>query len=166
MEAGQIAGFVASLIVMLAGIAGCVLPGLPGAPLVLLAAMIHKLVFGPTGAAWWVLVLMTVLMALSLALDYLATLYGAKKLGATWRGAVGAMLGVIAGMFFLPLGLLIGPFVGAFLLELTGPHNLKGASKAGLGATLGVVIGMAGKVAAAVTMTLLWTGNVLYRSLQ
>jgi len=162
----EIVGFILALLVMGVGVVGCVLPGLPGTPLVLAAVVIHKLLFGPAGAAWWVLVMLTGLTGLSLVVDYLASVYGAKRLGATWRGAVGAIAGGLAGLFFLPFGVLIGPFLGAFLLELAGRRHWKEASKAGVGATLGLLVGAAGKVAASIAMILLFAVNVIYRSLQ
>ena len=165
MTAVEIVGLLAALLLMAIGVVGCVLPALPGTPLVLAAALIHKLIFGPAGAAWWVLALLALLTALSLGLDYVASVYGAKRLGATWRGAVGAIAGGLAGLFFLPFGVLVGPFLGAFLLELAGQRPWREASKAGLGATLGLLVGAAGKVAASIAMALLFAVNVIYRSL-
>lgn len=165
MNVADLAGLVLALLVMGVGVVGCVVPGLPGAPLVLGTAILHKLIFGESGAAWWILVLMALVTALSLVADYLATVYGAKRLGATWRGALGAVLGGVAGLFFLPFGILVGPFVGAFLLELAGRRHWKEASKAGLGATLGLLLGAAAKVAASIAMILIFAVNVLYRTL-
>jgi hypothetical protein len=166
VNVAEIAGLILALLVMGVGVVGCVLPGLPGTPLVLAAALVHKLVFGSSGAAWWVLVILTMLAGLALVVDYLASVYGAKRLGATWRGAVGAILGGLGGLFFLPIGVLVGPFLGATLLELAGRRHWKDASKAGLGATLGLLAGAAGKVAASIAMMLLFAVNVLYRAMQ
>jgi uncharacterized protein YqgC (DUF456 family) len=161
----EIAGLVLALLVMLVGVIGCVVPGLPGTPLVLGAALVHKLVFGPNGAAWWLLVVLALFTGLALVADYVASVYGAKRLGATWRGALGAILGGVAGLFFLPIGILVGPFLGAFLLELAGRRHWKDASKAGAGATLGLLVGAAAKVAASIAMILVFAVNVLYRAL-
>ena len=166
MSFEQIAGLVLALLVMLLGVGGCVVPGVPGTPLVLAAAILHKLWFGVNGPAWWVLGLLGLLAALSLVLDYLATIYGAKRLGATWRGAVGAIVGGLVGLFFAIPGILIGPFVGAFLFELAGRRHWKDATKAGVGATLGLLAGAVGKLACAVAMVGLFVANVIYRSLQ
>ena len=86
MTTEQIIGLILTLLVMFAGLAGSILPGLPGTPLEMLAAIGHKLYFGPTGAAWWVLVTLGGLTAISVLVDYAASIYGAKRLGATWRG--------------------------------------------------------------------------------
>lgn len=165
MSIAEIAGLVLALLVMGVGVVGCVVPGIPGTPLVLGAAIVHKLVFGAHGAAWWVLVLLVIITALAEAVERLASLYGARRLGATWRGVVGALVGGLAGLFFLPIGILVGPFLGAFLLELAGRRHWKDASKAGAGATLGLLCGAATKVAASMVMALMFLVNVAYRSL-
>jgi uncharacterized protein YqgC (DUF456 family) len=161
----QIIGLILALLVMCVGVAGSILPGLPSTPLVLLAAIGHKLYFGPTGAAWWVLVVLAVFTALSLVMDYVATVYGAKKLGATWRGAVGAIVGGLIGLFFNLPGILLGPFIGAFVFEWAGGREWREASKAGVGATLGLLAGALGKLACCVAMMVLFTVNVIIRSL-
>jgi len=150
---------------MSVGVAGSILPGLPSTPVVLVAAIAHKLYFGPTGAAWWVLVILSVFTALSLVVDYVASVYGAKRLGATWRGAVGAIVGGLIGLFFSLPGVLLGPFVGAFLFEWAGGREWKAASRAGVGATVGLLAGALGKLACCVAMMLLFTMNVVIRSL-
>jgi len=164
MTTEQIIGLILALIVMCVGLAGSILPGVPSTPLVLLGAIGHKLYFGPAGAAWWVLATLAVMTAVSLVMDYLASVYGAKKLGATWRGAVGAIVGGLIGLFFNLPGILLGPFVGAVLFELAGGREWKAASKAGVGATLGLLAGAIGKLACCVAMMALFTVNVIYRS--
>ena len=165
MTTEQIIGLILALLVMCVGLAGSILPGLPSTPLVLIGAIGHKLYFGPTGAAWWVLVVLAVMTVVSLVMDYLASVYGAKKLGATWRGAVGAIVGGLIGLFFNLPGILLGPFVGAFLFEMAGGREWKAASRAGVGATLGLLAGAIGKLACCVAMMALFTVNVIYRSL-
>lgn len=165
MTTEQIVGLILALIVMCVGLAGSILPGLPSTPLVLIGAVGHKLYFGPAGAAWWVLAVLTAMTVLSMVMDYLASVYGAKKLGATWRGAVGAIVGGLIGLFFSLPGILLGPFVGAFLFEMAGGREWKAASRAGVGATLGLLAGALGKLAGCVAMMGLFTVNVIYRSL-
>jgi uncharacterized protein len=163
MSFAEIIGLILALLLMLVGIAGSIVPGVPSTPLVLAAAVIHKLYFGPTGAAGWVIAILVFITVLSLAMDYLASYYGAKKLGASWRGSAGAMIGALIGIFFVPLGLLLGPFLGAMLFEMADGRNWREASKAGLGATLGFLAGAVGKVFCCVAMMLVFTANVIYR---
>jgi uncharacterized protein YqgC (DUF456 family) len=103
-------------------------------------------------------------LTVSLVMDYVASVYGAKRLGATWRGAVGAIVGALIGMFFNLPGILLGPFVGAVVFEMAGGREIKGASKAGIGATLGLLAGAVGKLACCVAMITLFSFNVIYRS--
>ena len=71
------------------------LPGLPGTPLIFLAAFGHKLWLGDRSVSWWIVVLMGGITLATLVVDYLATAYGAQRMGATWRGVVGAVVGAM-----------------------------------------------------------------------
>ena len=101
--------------------------------------------------------MLTAFGLLALGLDYLATLLGAKKLGATWRGMVGAVLGVVVGLFvFPPFGLIVGPFVGAMGFEWAFGRKAPDAAKAGLGAVIGMALGVVGKLVCSVVMVALF----------
>lgn len=165
MTTEQIIGLSVALVLMCLGLAGSILPGLPSTPLVLIAAIGHKLYFRETGAGWLVLGILAGFTALSLVMDYLASVYGAKRLGATWRGATGAIVGGLIGLFFSLPGVLIGPFLGALVFEMAGGRNLKESSRAGIGATLGLLAGALGKLACCLAMMGAFTVNVIYRSL-
>ena len=164
MTVEQIIGLIVALLVMAVGVAGSILPGLPSTPLVLAAAIGHKLYFGPTGVGWVVMTILAVLTTLSLVMDYLASIYGAKRLGATWRGAVGAVVGGLIGLFFSFPGILIGPFLGALVFEMAGGRNLHESSRAGLGALLGLLAGTLGKLACCLAMSGLFVMDVVWRS--
>lgn len=165
MSVTEISGFVAALLVMLLGLIGAVVPAVPGTPLIFIAALGHKLWLGDRSVSWWIIALLGLVTAVTLLVDYLATAYGAKKLGATWRGAVGAVLGAMLGLLWLPFGLIIGPFLGATLLEMATGKEWRQAGKAGIGATLGFLAGTIGKVAACLGMISLWTLMVLWQGL-
>ena len=164
MTAEQIIGLSLALLVMLIGFIGSLLPGIPGTPLILVAAIGHRLYFGEHSVNWVVLSVLTVLALLSVALDYLASVYGAKRFGATWRGAAGALIGGIVGLFFSLPGIILGPFLGALLFEMIGGYEFKKASRAGLGAMLGLFAGVLGKCAVSVMMIGLFTVMVIWRS--
>jgi uncharacterized protein len=164
MTTWEIIGLSLALLVMLAGLAGSLVPGIPGTPVVLAAAVVHRLCFGQHSASNFVLIILAALTAAALAFDFLAGMFGANKFGATWRGALGALIGGLVGLFFGLPGIVLGPFVGATLLELLGDRELKNALKAGLGATLGLFAGIVGKFSIAVVMILLFTTNVILRS--
>jgi len=134
------------------GLAGMLLPIIPGAPI---------LFAGLAMAAWaddfayvglWTLVLLGILAGLTYVVDLLAGAFGVKRFGASPRAMVGAAVGTLLGLFFGLLGVLIGPFVGASIGELTTSRNLETAGRAGIGATLGLAIGAAAKLALAFTM--------------
>ncbi|HVU28713.1 MAG TPA: DUF456 domain-containing protein [Verrucomicrobiae bacterium] len=161
MTTEQIIGLSLALLVMVAGLIGSVLPGLPGTPLILVAAIGHRLYFGAASVSNLVLIILTVLTVASLVFDFLASVLGAKKFGSTWRGAVGAVIGGIVGIFFAPVGIFLGPFLGAMLFELLGDREFAAAAKAGLGATLGLILGVVGKFVIGVAMMVLFATNVI-----
>jgi uncharacterized protein YqgC (DUF456 family) len=165
VTAEQILGLVLALLVMGVGCLGSVLPGIPSTPLVLIVAVGHKLYFRESGAGWIALTLLILVTAVSLVMDYLASIYGAKRFGATRKGMAGAIVGGIVGLFFNLPGILLGPFIGAALFELFGGREFKPAMKAGLGATLGLLAGAAGKLVCCVAMMLLFGVSVIWNSL-
>ena len=160
----QIIGLSVALVIMLIGLVGNVIPALPGTPLVLVGAVAHRIYFGVTSASNTVMVVLVMLSLVALLLDFLATMLGAKKFGATWRGAIGAVIGGVVGLFFSLPGIILGPFVGATLFELLGRKELKPAAKAGLGAVVGLLLGVVGKCSISVMMIALFATNVIYRS--
>ena len=139
--------WVLAAVLVAIGIAGTVLPVLPGAVFVLaglgIAAWSEDFVFVGTGS----LAVIALLAALTYAVGFGATALGVKKLGASRRALVGAMLGGLVGLFFGPPGILLGPFIGAVIGEYTAHGNLERAGKAGFGAWLGMVIGAVAKLA-------------------
>jgi len=164
MTAVEILGLTLTLLVMLVGFIGSIVPFLPGPPLVLIAALGHRLWFGEHSVSGLVLLYLAALTAIALLLDHFASVYGAKRFGATWRGLLGAFVGGVVGIFFNIPGIIIGPFLGAMLFELMGGYKIDKASRAGLGATLGVFAGIIGKCVLSIVMIGIFTMNVIYRS--
>lgn len=141
-----------------------IIPGFPGPPIVLVAATGHRLWFGQHGVSGLMLLCLGILTLASIILDYFATLYGAKKFGATWRGVLGAFVGGLVGIFFSLPGIILGPFLGALVFELLGGYKIDNASRAGLGATLGLLAGVIGKCVICAVMIGLFTVDVIWRS--
>lgn len=164
MTTEQIVGLSLALLVMLVGVIGCLLPVLPGTPIILAAAVGHRIYFGEHGPGWAVLAVLLVLTLLSLLFDQAASMIGAKKLGATWKGVTGAVVGGVLGLFFSIPGILLGPFIGATLFELLGDREFRDAVRAGTGATIGLLVGTVGKTALGLAMMLLFAVNVIQRS--
>jgi uncharacterized protein YqgC (DUF456 family) len=139
-------------VLVLAGLLGLLLPVLPGAPLVfaglLVAAWAEDFAYVGTRT----LTLLAVLALLTYAVDFAATALGAKRFGASKRAVLGAAVGALVGLFFGLPGILLGPFIGAVIGELTAQRGLGDAGRAGVGATIGLVLGVAGKLAIAFSM--------------
>ena len=140
------------VVLVVVGIAGLVLPAMPGPPLLfgglLLAAWIEEFNF----VGWVTLTVLGVLAALTYVVDFVASALGVSRFGASTRAVWGAVLGALVGLAFGPIGILLGPFVGALLGELSLQRTLSQAGRAGLGATIGLVVGTALKMAIAFAM--------------
>jgi len=162
MSIEQIVGLIITLVIMFIGVAGSILPTVPSTPLILLAAVGHKLYFGETGASTTILIILTILTALSLILDYLVSAYGAKKMGASKGGVVGSIMGGLVGIFFGIPGIILGPFVGAMLFEILGGRTIKKSGRAGVGATIGLFASAIAKLACCVAMIGLFVFDVVY----
>lgn len=160
----QITGFVIAWVLMLIGLVGSILPVLPSTPIVFIAAVLHRLYFGENSVDNWVLVVMGLITAFSLLVDHLASMYGAKRLGASRHGIIGAVVGGVIGLFFNIPGILLGPFIGAFAFEILAGRDWKDSGRAGAGATLGLLGGVVGKIACCIAMMGMFTINVIYRS--
>ena len=161
----QIIGISLTLLIMLVGLIGSVVPVLPGTPVVLIAAIGHRLYFGEASISNFFIVVLVLLTGVSLVLDFIASTLGAKKFGATWRGMWGAVIGGIVGLFFSLPGIILGPFLGAMILEMTGGKEFKIAAKAGAGAVVGLLLGVVGKFSICVMMIALFATNTIYRTL-
>jgi hypothetical protein len=142
-----------AIVLMAVGLIGTVLPAVPGAVVILAAAVIHQSMLGSEKSlGWWNIALLGLLTLLSSALEFAAGYFGAKRFGATKWGAFGALLGAIVGLFFPFPGLIIGPVVGAIAGELVAGKRLVSAGRAGWGTLLGNLAGMIGKLAIGLVM--------------
>ena len=148
----QILLWTAVVALVLVGIAGLILPAMPGPPLLfgglLLAAWIEDFAY----VGWITLTALAALAVLTYVVDFLAGMLGASRFGASPRAMWGALLGALVGIVFGPIGILLGPFVGALLGELSMQRSLGEAGRAGFGATVGLVVGAAVKLALAFAM--------------
>lgn len=139
-------------LLVIAGLAGMLVPALPGAPLLfaglLTAAWAEDFVHVGTGT----LVALGIMAILSYVLEFVASALGTQRFGASARAATGAALGTFAGIFFGLPGLLLGPFLGAVAGELSARSDVRAATKAGIGAFIGFVLATAGKLALGFSM--------------
>lgn len=129
------------VIFMISGILGCVLPIIPGPPLsyvgLLLLHFTGRYQFSTRFLIIWAIITIVVY-----ALDYIIPAWGTKKFGGSKRGVWGSIIGLIIGMFFFPpFGIIIGPFAGAVIGELTVGKDSGAALKSGFGSFLGFLAG-------------------------
>lgn len=145
---GEAAGllWIIAVILVIVGLAGTVLPALPGAPLVFLGLLLAAWADGFQKVGWFPLTILGILTAGTFAVDFLATSLGAKRVGASYLAIGGAVVGTIVGLFLGIPGLLLGPFVGAVAGEYIARRDLRQAGKVGLGTWLGLVLGTAAKL--------------------
>lgn len=142
-----------AILLMAVGLIGTLLPVVPGALLILAAAVIHQIMLGTEKSlGWWNVGALALLALLSYALEFGAGYFGAKRFGATKWGAFGATIGAIGGLFFPFPGLIVGPIVGAIAGELVAGKRLVSAGRAGWGTLLGNLAGMLGKLTIALVM--------------
>jgi len=139
--------WILAVLLIVLGLAGLVLPALPGAPLLFIGLLLAAWTEDFTYVGGWTLAALGTMALLTYLVDLAATAFGAKRFGASQRAMVGAALGGLAGLFFGLPGVLLGPFVGAVIGELTTRRDLAAAGRAGIGASLGLALGAAAKLA-------------------
>jgi uncharacterized protein len=137
----DIALYVLAALLIVGGMAGAVLPTLPGIPMIfggiwLVAAVDHYRHLG----MWWLLII-GALGSVGVIVDFIASALGARRVGASRLALWGASLGTLIGMFFGVPGLLFGPFVGALLGELASGNSVLRSAHVGVGTWLGLLFG-------------------------
>lgn len=155
MELLVLLGWVLAILVVVVGLAGTVMPGLPGPPLIFA---------GLFGIAWLDrfqhvrlpgLIVLALLAIFSVVVDFLMTAEGARRFGAGRWAMIGAAVGLVVGLFFGLPGMVLGPFLGAVLGHLAGKGTVGSSVRVGVGASLGIAAGMISKVVIAAIM-LVW----------
>lgn len=131
---------VSGIILVLFGIAGSILPAVPGPPLAFAGLLLQQLRDEKPFTSGF-LFLWLGIVVVSLILDYLIPIWGTKKFGGTKYGVWGCTLGFIAAFWMGPVGVIIGPLAGAFIGELLAKQESKNALKAALGSFVGFLAG-------------------------
>jgi uncharacterized protein len=139
------------VILMLAGLAGCVLPFLPGPPLCYAALLIQQFQETPPYSTNF-LVIWAIVTVVVTGLDYVIPIYGTRKFGGTKYGMWGCAIGLVVGIWLGPLGIILGPFVGAFIAELIANSNSEQALRAAWGSFVGFLLGTLLKLIACFVM--------------
>jgi uncharacterized protein YqgC (DUF456 family) len=139
-------------VLVLVGLAGSVLPALPGVPLVFAGLLVGAWADDFQRVTWLTLTVLGLLTVASLAIDLLATALGAKRVGATRLAVFGAMLGTLGGVFLGIPGLIFGPFIGAVGGEMLSHGRMEQATRAGFATWMGLIFGTLAKLALVFTM--------------
>ncbi|MEO8102865.1 MAG: DUF456 domain-containing protein [Betaproteobacteria bacterium] len=137
---------------VLAGLAGTLLPVLPGVPLVFFGLLVAAWIGNFQRIGWPTLAFLALLTALAVGVDLLASVLGANRVGASRLALLGATAGAVAGLFFGLVGVFVFPFIGAVIGELVARKEMGQAAKVGVATWLGLLFGVLAKLALALTM--------------
>ena len=141
-----------AVVLVVVGLAGVVIPGLPGPVLIFAGLALAAWSDGFAHVGIFTLVIIAIVTVATYIVDIAIMAAGMKQFGATKRAMAGAALGTVAGLFLGLPGLIIGPFAGAVLGELTAHRDARAAGRAGVAAWIGYVLGTAAKIGLAFTM--------------
>ena len=154
--------WILSAALIVAGLAGTVLPALPGTALVLGGILLGAWIDDFTRVGWGSLGVITALAVLAWVLDYVAGLLGARRAGASRQALIGAALGTVAGLFMGLVGVLFMPLVGAALGEYLARRDQRQALSVGVSTWIGIMVGLIAKVALAFMMIGIFVGALLF----
>ena len=133
--------WIAAIALIAVGIAGSILPALPGAPLVFAGLMLAAWIDDFNEVGWLPLTVAGGLMVLTFVVDFAATAMGAKRVGASGLAVAGAALGTVLGIFGGLIGIVLGPFIGAVLGELASGKSVLRAGHVGVATWIGFIVG-------------------------
>ncbi len=144
--------WIAAVALIVIGLAGTVLPALPGTAFVLGGIVLGAWIDDFTRVGTGTLTVITVLAVAAWVLDYVAGLMGAKKAGASRQALIGAAIGTVAGLLMGVIGVLFMPLVGAAIGEYLARRDEKNALRVGVATWLGILAGLLAKVVIAFVM--------------
>lgn len=154
--------WVLSVLLIVVGVAGTVLPALPGTLFVLGGIVLGAWIDDFTRVGWVIVTIVSVLAVLAWVLDYVAGLLGAQRAGASRQAIIGAALGTVAGIFMGLVGVLFMPLVGAAVGEFIAQKDHRRAAKVGVATWLGIMAGLVSKVVIAFMMIGLFVGALIF----
>src|SRR5512144_54970 len=144
--------WIAAIGLIVTGVAGTVLPVLPGAILVFAGIALAAAIDDFSRIPVWLLVVLGVLTALAWIVDYVAALFGAKRAGASRQAIIGAALGTVAGILTGLWGLLFMPLAGAAIGEYLAERDALRAGRVGIATWIGLLLGTVAKLAIVLAM--------------
>jgi hypothetical protein len=156
--AADIALLVLGILLIVVGLAGCILPVIPGPPVSFVGLLVLRFTdfvevsrIEQFNNILWITAFAAILVTV---LDYIVPVWGTKKFGGSRYGTIGAAIGLVIGLFFAPLGLILGPFLGAVAGELIAGKDNRSSLRAGFGSLIGFLSG--------VVMKLIVSGVITY----
>ncbi|MGJ8649271.1 MAG: DUF456 domain-containing protein [Opitutaceae bacterium] len=155
---------VTTLIFML-GLAGSLLPVVPGSLIVWLGVLTHRLWMGADASVTWKIVILTgIITCIGLLADFVMGVWGARRFGASWKGAAGAFIGAFVGFFIPPplFWLIVGPVIGAIIGEMVAGRSFRDGGKAGIGTVVGGILAFALKFGLSVCVIALFILDFLF----
>jgi uncharacterized protein YqgC (DUF456 family) len=129
-------------LLMLAGLAGAVVPVLPGAPLIFAGALLYAFTTDFQTLGVWRLAILALLAIVASVLEHLAGALGAAKFGGGRAAVMGAIIGVVVGLMWPPFGLIVCPIAGAIIGQLLKTRALGPSVRTGVGTALGMIAGV------------------------
>ena len=161
---GVVAAWVVTACLLVLGFVGTLVPFLPGHLILFFAALGHWLMLrGESGVEWWTFAVLAFLLILSQVFEFLSGAAGTRWFGGTRWGAAGALIGGIVGIFFIPLGLFLGPLIGSMFCEFVfAKKEVRSATVSGVGSVLGTVAGMVIKIIVGVLMIVWFLVDVIW----
>jgi uncharacterized protein YqgC (DUF456 family) len=154
-------GWLGAIALIVIGLAGTVLPAMPGVVAIFLGALLAAWVEHFARIGWPTLLLLALLMVLGLIVDAVAAVIGARRVGASGAAVIGSLLGGLVGLFFGLPGFVIGPFAGAFAGEYLHRRAVDQALRVGIGTWIGLALGTLARLGIGVTMILVFVAAVL-----
>ena len=150
-------------IIFLIGLCGSLLPVIPGSLIVWSGILLHRLWLGEDSVSWMIVLLTGLLTLIGQLADLVLGLWGARRFGASWKGALGALIGACVGFFLPPplLWLIVGPVIGAVAGELVAGRSLRDGGKAGIGTIVGGILAFALKFGISVCVIAVFTITML-----
>jgi len=144
--------WILSLILVGVGIAGVLVPGLPGTPLIFGGLLLAAWADGFQNVGIGTIVILAAVTILAFGVDFVSASLGAKRAGASREAVIGAALGTLIGIFFGFVGIIFGPFVGAVIGEFLSRRSLEQAGRVGAATWIGFILGIGVKLVLAFTM--------------
>ena len=151
---------IVGIVFIIVGVVGCFIPAIPGPPLAYVSLLLLQV--GPeVPFTLKFMLLMALFVALVSILDYFIPAFGAKKYGGSRYGMIGAMVGVVLGIFvFPPVGFIIFPLLGAFVGEVLNGANSSRAFKAAIGTFAGLLMGTVIKISLTMVIAYYFFANL------